>query len=552
VQLLPELGHRDPIPNYYHGQLAVSDQSDPLFTFGYASVGPIMYGFADFIVREAAAIRAQGRELKVAFLLRDGFLPSKACNALAGGVVGADLNISRFTAIAASLADRAAIVRQLARKLSHAAFLPLLKQFLLPQALCDKIMAAVGRAAEPEKAFAAQVLQPATVQVIVAASRKFRQRLVNHVRLRTGVQSGDCLMFVDLGYAGTAQTMLQDVFKEDLNVDLVGRYLLLDQVAPRQGERKGLFDASESDGRIVHALSGGYIAGFEMLCTQDMPSTVDYTEEGEPRYSSATLGAEQQTRVGLIQDACLRFIGDMRACAPGYRPKPDARQMAQSVLIDLARLLYLPTQMELDCMRSFQFDFNLGTDTNLVLFDPEQGLQAMRTHGLAYMNAGLDEMRTNYAWELRSLDLSLSTLLFAQNRFGFGVQPANASYRKETLQLLVANASEHAVHEVTASATHDGYFSLLVPVSARFNVGVLFGARYAAIQIASVQLVDDDLLRGQDMVGSDALVFDQMAMDAHGLCRIDDDGMLYLPGLPQYGAKRVCRVIFRPLAWKTT
>ena len=551
VQILPELGYREPIPSYHHGLIAASDQSDPVANFGYACLGPILHAFADFVLREAADIRAQGKPLKLAFLLRDGFLPSKACSTLAGAPVGSELNISRLTAIAASLDSRAAIVLQLSKNLSREALAPLARQLLLPPALAEKILKMTARSAQPEKDFASLVLQPGTVKVIIEASRSLRRRLVQHVRKVTGVESGDTLMFVDLGYSGTAQTLLRDVLKEDLNVDLVGRYLLADEVMPNQSDRKGLFDASRADGRITYALTGNYIAGFEMLCTQSAPSTVDYTDEGEPVFAQTALGAVQQSRVGAIQQACLRFIADARDTPACHQPVPNAAHAAQAAVIDLARLLYLPTPMELECMASFQFDFNLGTDKHIALFDPAQGLQAMRSHGFGYMNAQLDQLRTNYAWELRALDLSLSVLLLAQNRYGFDMQPAHASYRKEKLQVLATTATEHSVREMEANATYDGYFSIAVPLSPRFNVGILFGQAYSWIQIDSVQLVSDaGLLRGADMTPGEDALFDQMVFADNGLCQVAEGGMLYLPGLPRYESKMFCRVVFRPIAAK--
>ncbi|MEJ7805302.1 MAG: hypothetical protein WKG03_05205, partial [Telluria sp.] len=108
---------------------------------------------------------------------------------------------------------------------------------------------------------------------------------------------------------------------------------------------------------------------------------------------------------------CLRFIADTRATPAQFRPRPLDTEVSHSVAIDLARQLYFPTPLELDCMASFQFDFNLGTDKTIAMFDADAGLAAMRTEGFSYMNAGLDHKRTSYALELRTLDLSLSVLL---------------------------------------------------------------------------------------------------------------------------------------------
>ena len=547
-QVLPELGYRLPMPNYHHAQIARCPPGDRLATFGYVCMGPIMYSFADFVLREAAALRAQGASLKVAFLLRDGFLPSRACRELAGASVGSELNISRFTALAATLDSRERIVSLLTTVLSREALEPLTKQLLLPADVAARILKAADASPAREAEFARLVLQPATVKLILAASRAFRARLVSHVRKTTGVQSGDTLMLVDLGYSGTAQTLLADVFQQDLGVELIGRYLMIDQVAPHQDERKGLIDATVMDGRIVTMLTGDYIAGFEMLCTQPAPSTVGYTEEGDPVLSGTAVGAAQDAVVAAIQAACLRFIADTRDTPACFRPKPVASEVAQSVAIDLARQLYFPTPLELECMDSFQFDFNLGTDKAYAMFDVDAGLTAMRTEGFSYMNAGLDNKRTSYALELRALDLSLSVLLFAQNRFGFDMQPAGASYRRETLQVLVTNQAGHAMHEIAASATYDGYFSLSLPLSPNFDIGVLFGKHYRWLQVDSVQrIANGDYAHPLEMAKGGAL-FDQMAHQQDGLYQVDDGGMLYLPAFAGGVGAQVCRVIFRPLA----
>ena len=550
TQLFPEMHHRQPIPDYYQAQIAVKQQADALSVFGYASVGPILYAFADFILREAAQLVAAGAPVKLGFLLRDGYLPSKACAELAGAPVGSELNISRFTSIAASLDSRERVVSLLSKSLSRASMPVLVKQLLIPKEMAAKILRLAARADLPEKEFARQVLQQESLNAIFAASRAFRHSLIRHVQKVTGVQAGDTLMFVDLGYSGTAQTLLKDVLKHDLNVDLIGRYLLADEVAPHQSDRKGLLDATQHDGRIVQALTGNYIASFEMLCTQSAPSTVGYNEEGDPVFSGTVVEAAQQEAVGVIQAACLRFIADQRETPACHKPKVQPEQMAQSAAIDLARMLYFPSPLELECMNAFQFDFNLGSDTKIALFDAAEGLKAMRTQGFGYMNTKSAAMRTNYNMELRALDLSLSVMLFAQSRFGFNMKPASASYRKELLQVLVTNQDQHAEHQLEATATYDGYFSVSVPLSPSFNIGILFGKSYSWVQVDSVQLITDgELTRGVDLVPGETVLFDQMAHAENGLFQVEENGLLYLPGIDQYKGKVMCRVIFRPIAW---
>jgi hypothetical protein len=369
------------------------------------------------------------------------------------------------------------------------------------------------------------------------------------VRKTTGVQPGDTLVFVDLGYSGTAQNLLKDVFEQDLGVTLHGLYLLADRVQAGQDDRKGLLDASRMDPRIIGALTGNNIASFEMFSTQGGPSTVGYTEQGDPVFSDSSLDSGQHASVEAIQAACLRYIADARALPDCHKPAWDEAEVAHSVAIDLARMMYFPTMQELEATARFQFDFNLGTDKTMALFDPVAGLDGMRRQGFGYMNANLDGMRTNYAMELRMLDLSLSVMLFSQNRYGFAMYPANASYRAETLRVVFHSAREHVVEEITASLTYDGYFSLCVPVSSNFDVAVNFGQSYSWVQVDSVQLVESlDVANGSDMQPGEQVVFDGMEHMDNGLFRAGPGGLAFLPGHQEYGKAAICRIVFRPIA----
>ena len=553
VQLFPEVRYRAPLPSYHHAQLAAAVPADPQHWFGYASVGPILHAFADFVLREVVQLASEGASVRVAFLLRDGFLPARACAALAGEQVGCELNISRFTAIAASLRGREDVVGLMTRSLNRDSMAALARQLLLPAEVAQRILAEARRASLPEARFVELVLEKATLDIVVDASREFRKRLLAHVRARSGARPGDTLVFVDLGYSGTAQTLLKDILREELGVNLVGRYLLADEVAPAQPDRKGLVDSTRVDGRIVKALTGDNIACFEMLCTQAAPSTVDYTADGEPLFSEAGVGEGQHAAVAAIQAGCLQFIAEARAGAPCHRPRPDEHEVARAAAIDLARLLYCPTPPELECMGRFQFDFNLGTDHNMALFDFDAALSGMRRQGFGYMEANLSHRRMSYALELRFLDLSLSQLLFSSNRFGFGMKLAGASYRSEEVEVLVTNAGGHVMEKMAATGTYDGYYSLCVPLASTFDVGILLGKRYSWVQVDSVQMIRDNRLHeGVDMEVGTELLIDGMQHHENGLFECDEAGMLYLPGLASYGGRRMCRVVFRPIAYRNT
>jgi FMN phosphatase YigB (HAD superfamily) len=549
VQLLPEVRHSAPLPCYSHALIAAGRATEPLERFGYNAMGPVMHAFAGFVLREIARLAQGGATVRTAFLMRDGYLIGKACAELAGAPVGSALNVSRFTAIAASLAGRDQVAALLGKMLGPDSIEPLARQLLLPAALAARIVRQSMAAPNPEKTFAELVLARDTLKAIGAESNAFRKRLLAHVRKMTGVQPGDTLVFVDLGYSGTAQNLLKDVFEQDLGVTLHGLYLLADRVQAGQHDRKGLLDSAQVDPRIIGALTGNNIASFEMLSTQGGPSTVGYTEQGDPVFWGSNLDSAQHASVEEIQAACLRYIADARALPECHQPSWNEAEVAHSVAIDLARMMYFPTMQELEATARFQFDFNLGTDKTMALFDPAAGLAGMRRQGFGYMNAKLDDMRTNYAMELRMLDLSLSVMLFAQNRYGFAMYPANASYRGETVQVVFHSADEHAVEQVRASLTYDGYFALCVPVSSRFDAAVNLGQCYSWVQIDSVQLVANlDMDNGSDMQPGDQVVFDGMEHMENGLFRVGPGGLVFLPGRQEYGKAAICRIVFRPIA----
>ena len=552
-QMFPEIRDDAALPDYYHGLLARKKFKEGIaFEFGYISVGPIMHAFAQFVNDEVAALESSKGCVKTAFLLRDGFLPSKACAALQGSQVGSLLNISRFTAIAATLTDKDSVVAYLATNLTIDSMPFVAKQLLLDDDMRNSLLKRAGKDRHPVTAFTRFLLEEHVLDAIYKSSRQFRANLLKHVQKTTGVASGDTLVFVDLGYSGTAQNLLSPILKRELGVDLVGRYLIAAEVGVPLNDRKGLIDAAQVDNRIINALTGGYIAGFEMLCTQNAPSTIGYNDDGDPVFTTLHISQAQQDTVQKIQDACIEFIHDHRASPLESLPSQNVGERMHSVAIDLGRLAYFPTTLDINCLNAFQFDFNLGTDKNMSLFDLDQGLKSMRTQGFGYMSAGFNEFRTSYPVELRFMDVSLSTLLFAQNRFGFPVRPSTASYRTENVTLLAVKGDKHTFSDVEATATYDGYFSLSVPLSAELDIAILFGKTYDWIQVDSIESVA--LGKGNDtseLVPGDDVIFEGIDHQTNGLMALGPDGMIVLKKL-QARQDRMCRVVYRPISYRST
>lgn len=554
LQVMPELRHTQALTSLFHAQLAAHDGSvgGAAEQIGYRSLGPVLYNFARFVALELNALKAAGRSLKLAFLLRDGFMPARACEPFLGLELVpelAQINVSRFTAIAATMQSKSDVVQLLAGTLSKKSMPALLRQLLLTEPEARQLLEQARRSRNEEMAFTRLLLRDDTLKLIFKRSHAFRQRLVAHVKRRTGVEAGDTLVLVDLGYAGTVQNRLRDVFRAELGVDLFGLYLVSKHTAKGHSDRKGLIDGCDVDSRLITALTA-YIGLFEMMCSKADPSTEDYTEQGDPVHAKGSPPGPQADLVEVIQTAALRFVNDARATPERHRPQvSEPREWAQQAASDIARLVYFPSQDEIDCLASFEFEFNLGTDLMLPTASLATGVAEYRREGFALMNRDFAGQRIGYPLEMRYMDIALSTTLLSQQRFGYGIKPSEASFRREVVSTLIATQTQHVLGTESAYATSDGFFSLHLPMSAGFDLSVLWGQRHEWLQLDSIQRVAlDNPGCGEDLVLGEAVFLDGVEQVEGTLVKFAATGMMYFPacGLQDH-AKYMIRVVFRPL-----
>lgn len=549
LQLLPELRHRHGMPSLSHAQLAARPQhADVPERIGYGTLGPVFAAFSSFLHDRLQALQADGAKVRTAFLLRDGYLPARAFATWTGDAEPAQLQISRFTANAASLRTKNEVLHLLAGSLSEKSMPALARQLLLPPELAERVLTRARAHARPTEAFTRQVLQADVLRTILDRSAAFRQRLLAHVRQRTGLQRGETLVLVDLGYSGTVQTRLTELFRDEMDVNLHGLYLIASRAQAQQTDREGLIGPEWADERLVTALTA-HIGLFEMMCTKAEPSTVDYTDDGDPVFGSAGTKGRQNEVAQQMQTACLRYVADVRVTPEGSRPKADLQAWGWQAASELGRLIYFPAADEIACLSRFEFDFNLGTDLVLATADLQAGQQEFRREGFALMNRDFDSMRVSYPMELRHLDVSLVTTLLSARRFGVSVTPSQASHRRLELSAIVANATGHSMGTVVAAATHDGYFSLHLPMSASFDMSVLLGQRLAWLQIDAIESVSmTDASDVEPLAPGQGVVLDGVEEQADGLLHCSEAAMLYLPACsPADQGRRMLRVVFRPL-----
>jgi hypothetical protein len=375
-----------------------------------------------------------------------------------------------------------------------------------------------------------------------------------------GLVRGDSLVFVDLGYDGTAQRLLEPVLRDEIGVELKGLYLLLARTPGWQHSRKGLVDPSWCDDRVVASLVP-YIALVEDLCACDAGSVRDYDDEGGAIYDAKVLAGEQHELVKPIQAMCRLFAERAEEFFERVGEGPDREALRTTALAAIGRLLFFPTEREIALLDGFRLDMNMGTTDSIGLFDLAQGLGQLRRRGLYFSDKRAVVTRTNAPVELRHAGAELSLALLAQHRYSLEFAQSDMSLRREKVRILVVVGNEATTAELDAQATHDGYFALLVPMGrGDMNFGIVFGERYRWVQIDHIERIPTPkLFRHDEARHAESVLADskpeQMIQRAPGLFEcLSDSAFLFLPPLGRGGSGSttfVCRVVFRPIARQT-
>lgn len=518
---------------------------------GYASLGPIMHAFGTWVAQQSAALRDAGQRVKLFFLMRDGHLPALACEQIAPASEVHRIRISRFTARAASFRSLEDIDRYLAEFAASKRFDALARQLLLSDEIAGRLIADARAATDPVAAFCQAVRGDAVSARVIEASRRYCERMRRYLERETGMQAGDTVVFVDLGYFGTAQRLLQPVFEQEWGVDLLGRYLLA--VGAVDDARRGLIDRSWCEDRALAALVP-YVSLLENLCTDVGGSARDYTDDGRVVQSEQLIDASQNEAAGRMQAQCLEFVRDAAVFFAGGLHPPPVEALRDAALAEFARLVFLPDEAELDVIAGFHLDMNLGTSDRLQLFDREAGLDGLRRRGVNFMERN-DEMRLLYPAELRAAGLELSMTLLAQHRFSLDIPTADWSHRREAIETILMKGERSALESVRARATHDGCFAVVLPIGkGEFDLGLLLGKAYAWVQVYSAELVPLGELMGDresrhSLDVRAALILDGIRDHGQGLWECSGPASLaMLPaGSWRRGDAAACRFVFRPV-----
>jgi FMN phosphatase YigB (HAD superfamily) len=525
--------------------------ADPTDAIGYAALGPVFYGFARWLREEAAEIEARtGKAVRMLFLLRDGHLPHLVFDAISPDVSVARGEISRLTSSAATLHDADAVLRY--AKVAVKAGYPVdytLARLLFPKGEADRIERGLPKGDKKGDALLRHLKRPQTVSVITRRSREFCNRMVEHVRGATGIQPGETLMMVDLGYNGTVQNRVQSVLAEALGVEIAGRYLLLRENEVSGLDKKGFIDSRHYDDRALDTL-GSAVAVIEQLSTVSQGSVIDYQPDGTPIRRDYTISDTQSQIRDQVQAACVQFARDVDG-ASHRRPASDDIAWRHGASSALIRLMFLPTREELAVLDRFDHDINLGTDAHVRLFDPEVADRELKRRGPFYLK---HSDRMYLPAELRGQGFPLTLTAMASWRLQLDLQHSEFSDREIALPVMIADGRDLSESVVRATPTHEGYFVAAIPVGeGRFAIGVQFAKLYDWLQVEAVWFTPSSTILNPRSTHSTRDLdagyhLEGMEEVAPGLLKCTEQAGFMLVPPPASAIPLVLHIAFRPIA----
>ena len=552
-------------PQPHRAALAMGEPAlpDAAIRFGFAALGPVMTGFAMWLEAEAEALaRHNGGTIHPLFLMRDGYLPMRAAKAFAhtgqgAGLAGHAIEISRFTATAASLSTERAVQQFIEAELGTQPE-ALACQMLIPEADIARITA--GR--EPSAAslaLLAHVRRGETRRAIVAAARGMARRLVAHVRAVANPQPGDTLMLVDLGYNGTVQNRIAATLEKELKVHVAGRYLALREMDRPGLDKRGFISDEHYDPQALEALCAN-VAVLEQLCTTPMGSVIDYSEAGEPIRTENGIKSQQSAIRERVQDGVLAFITATKGVILRGQNSGDIALWRRAATSALARLFYLPRAGELSVISAFEHDVNLGTQRKVALFDPAIAARGLRERGLFYLRGS---ERMYLPAELADEGLPTRLTLFAARRWGLPLTFADFAGKPLDLPVIFASDDEVVRQTMSATPTHDGWYLAAIPIGdCRFAAALCLGAVAQWLEVGPIRAmaVADFLAEAPDAALEHAEtlplvpISDGMEQIAPGLWHAEETSGLLLvpPPLRQDATPMLITVALRPIIGRPT
>ncbi len=471
-------------PQPHRAALAVDTPrlTDPAQLFGFATLGPVMFGFDQWLRHEAAALQAATRgTVHWLFLMRDGHLPMAMHRAVGATASCHAVEISRLTATYAAFAQDSAIMRHLEENRGIDPAI-LAGQLRLSPETAESLC---GNRSHDEgwHALAQWCRNPANRRPIVKDAQAFADRLVTHVRRTVQPAPGDTLMLVDLGYNGSVQSLVDGLLARSMHVHVAGRYLILREVQVSGLDKRGYLDAEHHDPVLLNAMTAN-VALIEQLATTTTGSVIDYGDDGLPVRGANGIAHRQSAARDAVQRGCLAFAGAAQAHVH-RATAPDAIALwRRANAATLLRLMYLPMREELAVVSAFEHDVNLGTAETLALYDPDIARKGLLQQGLFYQKGA---RRMYLPAELAEQGLATRLTHLATARFHMPLMATDFGGDTGQIGVILSDARDATRIELPIRPTHDGYCALCIPVGAgRFVAAVPFGALATHVEVHSI------------------------------------------------------------------
>ena len=243
-----------------------------------------------------------------------------------------------------------------------------------------------------------------------------------------------------------------------------------------------MIDPAWCDDRVINVLRA-QINVIEQLCSAPVGSIVDFTENGDPVHSDNSRLARQLESIVPMQERCVEFARDAEAwfAAGGTRPSEEALALSSAAV--LAQQGFFPSAGQLEALEGFQHDYNVGTDEVFSIFDPRRGLAQLRRGGLASV---MNQDRGG-PLERRAAGLEVAMPGVSLLRFGSFAAGNDGPVRAERLPVIALSAGGQRQEQLTAPATHDGFFLLQMNLTPGTTLAVNLGRAYRWLQIESIE-----------------------------------------------------------------
>ena len=554
--LLPHIRHTHPLVSRWRQLWAASEEMGAIETIGKYTLAPVFFNFSYWIANQVKSFRENGEKPKLIFLMRDGYLASLTCRELAlrdqrlQGVPMADLEISRFVALASSFNSKDTIIQYLRTYATTPAYEEILSQLLFAKAEIQSYLKKFSPNEDGLRKFYSEILQPQSVQKILSRSAAYRDRFYKRLREVASPQAGETLILVDLGYGGTIHNCMASLIENDFGVKVVSLFLLLNASGHKNPNLRGMISDAEYDQRLVQNLVFN-VNPLEQICANDQPSVRNFLEDGAPQYADEVVPATQiKTRLS-VQGVTLNFLRTW--CSQAVPDLADLEMKDESVAM-LGRFLLTPSKEELELFVDGIHDVNLGTSQTTKLINRAQDRAILQRRGLI----GIGEIdKIGLAWRLAALEMRSAYEYVSIIRFTRGLRIQDDLHSQIPISFFSSNAS--GAGKVDVYRTHDGFLRAIVPVSGQIQaIALLLGQEYSWIQLRGAYLepISNAFQQCDAPIGSIDLTstvqFDGVKIHKDGIYQMEgkEAFLLLHPGNHQkaWGGKSMfCEVIFRPL-----